>query len=368
MLRSWTALATGLIAGAAQQAGAAGRLLLTAAVYWVRLQRAAGRELSFWDRRAQAVCDACLREDAIGKLTQERLNPEAATLFAILSPASKRSGVVAIIVSFQLLYDYLDAVNERPDCLQLGSGLQLHRALLDAVRPPARGDLYAKSPHDDDGGYAQALVSSCQALLCSLPSASRHAAALRKAAVRCGEAQAHNHAVADAGEACLLAWCMRQETPSSYLWWETAAAGISSLAIHALLASSARACSEATDAQRIDAAYFPAVCAISALLDSLADHDRDAHSDNHSFTAHYEGPQHAGMRLSQIANAAMNVRELPDGELHLTIVCGVLAYYLSSSTVGAGFARVAADQLAAICGVRVRSMRAAMRLRRAAAG
>jgi len=340
----------------------------TALIYWLRLLPACHRQLAIWDRRGRAIADPVLRDHAAVKLTDERLNPEAAALFAILSPASRRDDVVGLIAAYQLLYDYLDAVNEHPGSTSLANGLQLHEALCDAIEPARCCDIYAHNPQQDDTGYTQALSAACKLTVAGLPAAQLCQTTLQEAAARCGQAQAHNHALVGEGPAQLLSWCSRQRVPEDYLWWETAAAGISCLAIHALLAHAAAPETGTHEAARIDDAYFPHVCGISALMDSLADHDRDAHTDNHSFTAHYRDATHAARRLSAITVDASTVRLLPHGRRHTIILTGILAYYLSSSTMHAAFAAPVACRLAAAGGRRTQLMLTVMRLRRATTG
>lgn len=335
--------------------------------YWMWLRPAGKRELEAWDRRGRAIADGVLREHAVGKLTDERLNPEAAALFAILAPRSRRRELVPLIVAYQLLYDYLDAVNEPFRSASLANGLRLHEALTDALAPTGSCEIYDRNPHQDDSAYARVLASTCSVMVSALPAVDRYRETLQRAARRCGQAQAHNHALPREGAAQLLEWCEGQAVPRDYLWWETAAAGISCLAIHALLARAAAPTASAEEAERIDSAYFPYVCGISALLDSLADHDRDARTENHSFTSHYEDPAHATERLLSIASGAYEVQALPLGRRHSIILTGVLAYYLSSPTVLDGFAAPVASSLIAAGDRRTQRMRLVMRLRRSLA-
>jgi tetraprenyl-beta-curcumene synthase len=324
------------------------------------------RELSRWERHAQAIPDPVLRGQALHKLTVERLNPEAAAFFAVLAPRRERPRVVRLIVAYQLLYDYLDAVNELPGCTDLRNGLRLHRALIDAVLPDQPlCDYYLHNPRHRDGGYAFVLADTCRRILRSLASAARIAPLLAHAAERCGQAQSHNHATASEGERGLLEWCREQAPDSDYLWWELAAGGISCLAIHALFALAADPQGTIDDATLLDAAYFPPICAISALLDSLADHYSDAGTTNHSFIARYRDSTHAAERLVAITtDGGERVSRLSHHRRHAIILSGIVVFYLSSSSVRAGFPAPVADSLMRCIGPIAQPMRAVMRLRR----
>jgi tetraprenyl-beta-curcumene synthase len=341
-------------------------LLGLGAVYWLRIYPQVRRELLRWQRHAHDIPDPVLRDLALHKLTVERLNPEAAAFFAVLAPRGERRRVVRLIVAYQILYDYLDALNELPGCTDLQNGLQLHRALIDAVLPDQPlHDYYIHNPRHQDGGYTFVLADTCRRLLGSSVSARRITPILVHASDRCGQAQSHNHAILSEGEHGLIEWSLAQAPGSDYLWWELAAGGISCLAIHALFALAAQPMSTIHDAEMVDAAYFPPICAISALLDSLADHYSDVGTTNHSFTARYSDSTQAAERLTAITlGAAECVGGLSQHRSHLIILSGIVAFYLSSSSVEAGFPAPVAKSLMLAIGPVARPMRAVMRLRR----
>jgi tetraprenyl-beta-curcumene synthase len=346
--------------------GGAGALVGIGAVYWLSIYPQVRHELSRWRRYAHSIPDPVLREQALYKLTVERLNPEAAALFAALAPRRKRSRVVRLIVAYQILYDYLDAVNELPGGTDLLNGLQLHRALVDAVLPDQpHSDYYLHNPRCQDGGYALALAETCRLILGSLASAARIAPILALAADRCGQAQSRNHAIVSEGKLGLIEWSLEQASGCDYLWWELAAGGISCLAIHALFALAAEPASTIHQAIHLDAAYFPPICAVSALLDSLADYHDDAGTANHSFTGRYRDSAHAAERFAAIATDAIGgVGRLGQHRRHVFILSGIVAFYLSSPTVGSGFPALVAEHLMFTVGRVPRLMCAVMRLRR----
>lgn len=323
------------------------------------------QELRRWERQAYAIPDPVLRAHALQKLSAERLNPEAAAFFAVLAPWLTRARVVRLIVAFQLLYDYLDAVNETGT--HLANGLLLHRALFDVVQPASpTADYYQlNGAHKEDGGYIHALVATCRHLVSTLTSARRLAPVLMPAVNRVCEAQSYNHALASEGESGLMRWCSRLLSDAKYLWWEVAAGGISCLGIHALFALSADPRSTTHQAELVDAAYFPPVCALSALLDSLSDHYADMGTANNSFTARYRDSTHAAERFAAIANEAGElITTLQNPRRHAIILAGIVAFYLSSTSVRGAFPAPIAERLLEDLGALVWLMRATMRLRR----
>lgn len=341
-------------------------LLGVGAICWLAIYPQVACELAGWKSYAQAIPDPVLRAQALHKLTAERLNPETAAFFAVLAPRRERRRVVRLIVAYQLLYDYLDAINELPGCTDLKNGLQLHEALVDAVLPDRPlSHYYLHNPRNRDGGYAIVLADACRHIVRSLPSAPRLAPILERAARRCGEAQSHNHAITTEGEHGLIDWSLDRALDSGYLWWELAAGGVSCLAVYALFALAAESQRTIQEALLLDQAYFPAVCAISTLLDSLADHYSDAGTTNHSFTVRYRDNAHAAERFASIAtDAAVRIDRLSHRRRHLTILCGIVAFYLSSPSVREGFPVPVAENLMLSAGSLARPMRAVMRLRR----
>jgi hypothetical protein len=211
-----------------------------------------------------------------------------------------------------------------------------------------------------------ALTATCRRLAGTLDSAQASSQTLVRAAERVASAQSHNHAIVDSGEAPLIEWSMAQAPAHErYRWWELAAGGISCLSIHALLAEAACRGLDAGEAARVDAAYFPAVCSLSALLDSLADYHGDAHTTNHSFIAHYRDSCEVAERLTAITSeAAVRVGELRRGSRHGVILAGIVAYYLSSPSVDRGFPAAAASRLIGHVGWLGAVMRTVMRVRR----
>lgn len=336
------------------------------AVYWASIYPQVRRELSIWDRYARAIPDPVLRSQAIGKLTRERLNPEAAAFFAITSLPEQRARIVRLIVAYQILYDYLDAVNEQPGCTSFQAGITLNLALVDAVMPSKSVcDYYRCCAHRDDGGYVAALMSVCRSALTATSAKSAVSPVLEKAARRCMQAQSYNHAVASEGDRGLRKWCVQEESGRGYLWWEVAAAGISCLAVHALFALATDPLVSTEEASTLDGAYFPAVCAISALLDSLVDAPDDALTANHSFAGRYGGSEQAAERLTAIANdARLGLDRLARPRAHSTILAGIVAFYLSSPSVDEGFAAPVAERVLSRAGSLARAMCAPMRLRR----
>ena len=344
-------------------------LVMAGLTYWLTIYPRARAEIRRCWRRAQLIPDPTLRAAALATLAGEHLNPEAAAFFAVLASRRHRGSLVRLIVDFQIAYDYLDSINEQPSSAPLRNGLALHRALTDAVRPQAScAEYYKHHPQTADGGYLAGLVRSCQAAIGELPSTAVIEPVLTSAAERCGQAQSRNHAMLVEGDRQFVEWTAQQSGSSGYLWWELAAAGISCLSIYALFA--AAACSTTREeAERVDAAYFRPICAISALLDSLIDAPRDVGTTNHNFVGHYDSGRQAAERFAVITAEARTLSStLSKRCRHMVIFAGIACFYLSAPEANTDFARPVARRTLDCLGPASAPILAVMRLRRRSAG
>jgi len=348
-------------------------LVETLGCYWLTVFPLARRELRGWRMRAAAIPHPALREIACRTLTGEGLNAEGAALFAVLAPVARRRAATRLLVAFQVMYDYLDALTERPTPEPLRSSRQLHRALLAALGAPAPADGYfahyrlAAATNDaGDGGYLTELIASCRAIFGGLPGAGEAMPYVMRAAVRSAEGQSRSHAAAFMPEHELIRWA-EWETPAGLdlRWWETAAAAESSLLIHALLASAAGRDFSASCATSIAAAYWPWVTGLNALLDDLIDTAEDAAEGTHSYIGRYQSPAQTARRLAAMAAKASDaLARLPLRRRHAVIFAAMTSYYLAAPQTAdatiAPVARTVAEQV----GMDLRPLLVMLRLRR----
>jgi tetraprenyl-beta-curcumene synthase len=310
-----------------------GTTLRMLAGYWLTIFPVVRREIERWRLRAAVIPSPVFRDIACATLTNEGLNAEGAALFAVLAPRRRRRAVVLLLVRFQLLYDYLDALTERRVPEPLRTSLQLHRSLTAALGgcAPAEG-YFAHHPHGDDGGYLAEMVAGCRTVFRAMPSAALTAPLAMRAARRSAEGQSRSHAAVFTGADAIVAWA-EQTTPagSDLRWWETAAASESSLLIHALLASAADPRLAAGDAERITAAYWPWIAGLNALLDDLIDTAEDAAAGTHSSIERYASPEETAHRLGAIAARVRHALDhLPLRRRHTTIVAAMTSFYLAA--------------------------------------
>jgi tetraprenyl-beta-curcumene synthase len=328
--------------------------------------------LRHWESVAERAPDPVLRRHALAALREKGQNVEATAVFAILAPRRTRPVAVAAMTALQIAVDYLDTLGEQPGADPLANGLALHGALVDALSPgePA-GDWYRLNPRRDDGGYLAGLVAACREAVTALPAAAAILPAARLAARRCGEGQSHTHAAERAsgsaagdGPGALETWATALDAPPGCTWWELAAGASSSVAAHALIAAAADPRTTPTDADPIDAAYFPPIGALTVLLDDLVDRDEDLAAGAHNYTAYYEDAEEAAARLALLAHRARAATApLRNRDRHRAILAGVAGFYLAAPGARSPYAEPAAEALLHVLGPPVRLIATFMRRR-----
>jgi tetraprenyl-beta-curcumene synthase len=343
--------------------GAAGALASTALSYCLTILPVATRELVTWRVRASQIPDPVLRALASQALSK-RGNMLGAALFAVLAPRGRRTEVVRALVAFQAAYNYLDTLAEQPSADPVGNGRRLHNALLFALQPGVgHRDYYSGYPRRDDGGLLNAMVEACRGSLRVLPSYVLVADPVHRAAVRIVDFQSLNLGVRQGGDDGLERWARGSTPPGSGLcWWETAAAGGSSLAVHALVALAARPALDPRDIGAVEDAYFPWISALHSLLDSIVDLAEDERHGQRSLIGYYVSPHVAAARVRSLAGRATEATDMLRGSSqHKAILIAMTGYYLSAAGASSPRARVLAEGVADATGAPARPARALSR-------
>jgi tetraprenyl-beta-curcumene synthase len=329
---------------------------------------AVAREVRHWRRLANQIPVPAIRNDALNAITAKRSHIDGAALFSVL-PATRNRSLIRLLVAYEVIWDFLDSVNERSAAAGLASGKQLHIALVDALDPtrPIR-DYYYFSPWPDDGGYLRALVTACRANCLQLPSFERVRPYLAREAQR-SEVCAINHDLDPQRRDATLEKWVAAEFPSEHdTWWfELTAAASTNLTIFALLAlASEPSCSEKALEQTAHA-YFPWACALAALLDSYVDQAEDLAHGDHSYVSHYPTPEIATRRICLLIERCLReVAELDNGETHVLIVASMFAMYLSKNSALTPHLRVTTKQIVSAGGSLTRVLYPILRLWRTA--
>jgi tetraprenyl-beta-curcumene synthase len=298
--------------------------------------RAVAREVGCWRRRATAIPDALLREDALDALTCKRANIDGAALLWIL-PRCRAPRLLSLLVRYEAMADFLDSVDERAASTGAASGHCLQQALADAIDPQAPSrDYYDRHLWSDDGDYLRALVDACREDCASLPAYPR----VRLLAIRAAKiaaVQALNHEPDPARRAALLRTWAACELPhrGDASWFELTAAASAWITVLALLALAA----EPVYGERVGADTYAAYHWISmtaAMLDSYADMAEDAAGGGHSYIAYYGSEDLAVRRVCELVRRSMvEARAMANGPRQAVIAACMVALYLSKDSAQA---------------------------------
>lgn len=267
-------------------------------------------------------------------LGRKRGNTDGAALFWVI-PRRRNLALLKLLVTYQVMWDFLDSASENGADGSYENGTQLHLALVDAVdaRRPI-SDYYRHHSCGDDDGYLCSLVEACRRLAAKLPSFERVRPVLVREALRAG-VQALNHDTdRQVRKSALRHWAEAEYPgPQPVPWFELTAAAGAGISIYALFALAVEpACSD-NDVAAIYEAYFPWASALATMLDSYVDQFEDAASGNHIYIEHYisEASAHQGIR-NLITQSLRHAGCLPHGERHLVVLSCMIAMYLSKDS------------------------------------
>lgn len=307
------------------------------------LGRATARELAWglrevtrarraWRARAERIPAGPLRDDALDALTRKRTHSDGAALLVTLA-ARRDPHLLRLLISYEMILDFLDGVSER--CPDEANGRELHLAMVDAIEPERPlADYYRHHPWQEDAGYLRDLVEACRETCRALPSFDR---VRRLAASEAWRTQvlALNHVPEPAArDAALQRWAASETDGEGGLaWFELSGAASSSLAILVLLALAADPELSEAELTAVHEAYWPWVSFAAVMLDSYSDRAEDVANGDHSYVGHYPCIQTAVERIKQgIDQAVRRTLALPRGEAHAVIVCSMIAMYLSKDS------------------------------------
>jgi len=297
--------------------------------------RDVSREVDRWRTFATRIPDDALRHDALAAIDCKRANIDGAALFWTL-PRVRSRELLRLLVAYEILADFLDCTSERAARVGTTNGLQLHRALIEALDPGLHvSDYYRYHPWVKDGGYVRALVDTCRQICAALPSYEAARPRLHRAAFLTQVLALNHETDPSRRDAALRSWAEERFPHNEELSWFELTGGASAwLTILALLALAAEPGRDAREVEATYAAYLPWVSLAGTMLDSYGDIAEDAANAAHSYIAHYPSMEAATRRLAEIIRRSLDeAASLRDGERHLVIASCMSAMYLSKDSV-----------------------------------
>jgi len=305
--------------------------------YILRVLPRVKKLLKSWEIEARFIPDPVLRTQALDSLRLKAFHCQGGAVYAVPWSLSQQR-LLQFIVAYQTLCDYLDNLCDRAGSTDGQAFRQLHQSLLDALDPLSSfQDYYCYYPINDDGGYINKLVKTCQACLKDMP----YYAGIREEVINLArlysDLQVKKHLNLEIRHAELCMWA--GEGTGKYdnlLWPEFAAACGSTLALFALLRCAVEQERVGQgDITRIRDAYFPWICGLHILLDYFIDRAEDRTGGDLNFTFYYDSESIMRDRLALFTRQSLLCTEnLAQTAFHRTVVHGLLAMYLSDGKVG----------------------------------
>lgn len=275
-----------------------------------------------------------LRQDALAAIERKRGNIDGAALFWTL-PARRSRDLLRLLVAYEILADFLDCASERGAHVGTSNGLQLHRALIEALDSRLNiSDYYRRHPWKDDGGYVHALVEACRESCGRLPSYESARPLLLRATYNAQVLALNHEPDPRRRDTALESWAETHfESGSDLVWFELTGGASAWLTVLALLALAAEPELDERHVAGTYAAYLPWVSLAGTMLDSYGDLAEDAASADHSYIAHYQSTEIATRRIAAIVRRSLcELRALPCGDRHVVIASCMIAMYLTKDS------------------------------------
>jgi tetraprenyl-beta-curcumene synthase len=287
-----------------------------------------------WRAYARRIPDEPIREDALHVLEHKRTHAHGAALFWTL-PSRRNSDLLRLLVAYELIWDFLDNLNERAADKGTRNGRQLHLAIHEAIDPSVPvSDYYRHHPWHEDGGYLRALVETCRTACRSLPSYPLVRELALREAHRADVLALNHHPDPFQREAQLKQWAAREYPGKQQAsWWELSGAASAPLTIHALLALAAEPHCSQREIASVHAAYCPWLSATTTMLDSYVDQPEDSNNADHSYVAHYPDHESALRSIRVLVQTSVaQASALRHGHRHAVVAAAMIAMYLSKDT------------------------------------
>ncbi|MCW2985261.1 MAG: hypothetical protein JWR63_2831 [Conexibacter sp.] len=274
-----------------------------------------------------------MRSNALAALSDKRPLLDGAALFWIL-PTRRHGELVQLLVAFQILANFHDHAGERagraPTAMEPAGTIRTLAAVIDVERPWA--GYFGEWP-PADGGYLDALASTCRSVSARLPGYPA-ARTLLVQQIRRAQVMDIEHGPAARDRPRLLRHFAASDLgPTEDLeWWELAAGAASLLTVIVTLALAADERTTPDDLDQAVDAYIW-VGSVGSLLDNYIDQADDARTGAHNYLSYYGSRHDAAERLASLIDRALcKARSLRQGERHLVIVASMTAMYLSSGS------------------------------------
>jgi len=292
-------------------------------------------ELKRWNRKAEAIPNRELRKQALNSQKNKRFHCEGGAILGLLAK-EKYKEAISFIVAYQTISDYLDNLCDRSTSLSPLDFRTLHQAMFDSVTiENGCKNYYRYREEQDDGGYLQELVKTCQTVLKNVkgyPIIRKHLIDLCQ--YYC-DLQVHKHVKEEDRLPRLKnRFIANKSSLPDINWIEFAACSGSPLGIFCLVSYACQENFTRKQAQTVRNGYFPYIQGLHILLDYFIDQEEDKLGGDLNFCSYYESHEELLNRFQLfIDEADKHARLLPDRKFHQMINRGLLGLYLSDRKI-----------------------------------
>lgn len=292
------------------------------------------RRLDEWREKAEAIPNEELRTQALSSIASKTFHCEGGSIYSTLAKAQWKRAI-QFIVAYQTISDYLDNLCDRSTSLDPVDFRQIHESMREALQPnydsQTKTNFYKMREEQDDGGYLQALVDTCQDVIQDIPHYEKLYPEVERLASLYIDLQVHKHVTLEERVPRLEKWYDAEYSGDDLAWYEFSAASGSTLGIFCIISYGLAG---KDFSKEIFDSYFPYIQGLHIMLDYFIDQEEDREEADLNFCFYYEDEEQLLERMNYFIEKAKLVTEgLPDQNFHRLIVDGLIGLYLSDSKV-----------------------------------
>jgi tetraprenyl-beta-curcumene synthase len=293
------------------------------------------KELNYWTNRAKEIENDELRRQALASIESKTFHCEGGGIYALLAQKHFKQAI-RFIVAYQTISDYLDNLCDRSTSLDPEDFSQLHKAMTDALSPGTNTvNYYAFRTEQNDGGYLQELVTTCQQVLAEMTELSNIQPFLLELAMLYSDLQVHKHVKHDERVDRLKSWYQyHQKKCPDLSWYEFSACTGSTLGIFCLVSYGLAGETQEAHAKKIFHSYFPYMQGLHIMLDYFIDQKEDEIEGDLNFCSFYSDESHLEERLLYMMERTKDyLNNTPHQGFHQLVQNGLVGMYLADKKV-----------------------------------
>ncbi|WP_428911267.1 tetraprenyl-beta-curcumene synthase family protein [Niallia sp. Krafla_26] len=293
------------------------------------------KELAYWQKRAEDIPDAELRNQALASIKHKTFHCEGGAIMALLANKEYKEAI-RFIVAYQTISDYLDNLCDRSTSLDPADFAALHEAMSDALTIDAgNSDYYRNRNEREDGNYLNDLVATCQDVLKRSQAYRSIKNSLLELCHYYCDLQIHKHVDPKERVPRLMDWFdENSHSVPDMEWYEFSACSGSTLGIFCMVSYSMNHQYKEEDVQHIQNGYFPYIQGLHILLDYFIDQEEDKRFGDLNFCSYFKDHDQLFTRLKHFMKQSdLYTKNLPFKRFHQLINRGLLGLYLSDEKV-----------------------------------